>query len=198
MTDSIKPPGFATLLLSIFASEPDFPEIAGDLSEEFHYRLLTSNQQTARRLYWRDTFRNLWALTKRPSTIQVFAVAALCVCISVFSPRLFINQLNRFYSGIPDFVFMMLLLYLFNTTIALLSGGLMSYFIRGRELMLRLAFAAFYLLYVVSISGYAFAIRYFVMDKYFTLNIANWFLTIIAFWIGSLWMGKRRLRQRAA
>jgi hypothetical protein len=39
MTHSIKPPEPAVALLSLLAAEPDFPQIEGDLSEEFNTRV---------------------------------------------------------------------------------------------------------------------------------------------------------------
>lgn len=195
MTDAIKPPKLATVLLSLFASEPDFPQIEGDLSEEFHNRLLASGPDVARRSYWREAFRNMWALTKRSSTIKVLAVAALSICISVFSVGPFSHWLITLDLGGFAFALTLLLLYLFNTTIALVLGILMSRFLRGREHMLRLAFTGFYLLYIIC--GYIKIKGPLVLDMYFTLNAVNWSLVLIAFWMGSVWISQRRLRRLA-
>src|SRR5262247_2114341 len=81
MPESENPPRTAALLLSIFASEPDFPQIEGDLSEEFHLRVRMNGQRSARRWYWCETFRNALVFIKRPRILQALAVAALCVVI---------------------------------------------------------------------------------------------------------------------
>lgn len=195
MTNSITPPKFATLLLSLFASEPDFPQIEGDLSEEFHNCLLASGPDVARRSYRREAFRNMWALAKRSSTMRVLAVAALSICISVFSVGPFSHWLNTLDLGGSAFALTLLLLYLFNTTIALVLGILMSLFLRGCERMLRLAFTGFYLLYFIC--GYVIIMWPLVLNRYFTLNIINLSLELSAFWMGSVWISRRRLRRLA-
>jgi hypothetical protein len=180
--------------MSLFASEQDFPQIEGDLSEEFHNCLLASGPDVARRSYWREAFRNMWALAKRFSTIKVLAVAAFSISISVFSVGPFSHWLITLDLGRSGFALTLVLLYLFNTTIALVLGILMSRFLRGRERMLRLAFTGFYLLYFIC--GYVIMGRL-VLDMYLTLNLVNWSLILIAFWLGSVWISQHRLRRLA-
>lgn len=194
MTNSIMPPKLATLLLNLFASEPDFPQIEGDLSEEFHNHLLASGPNVARRSYRREAFRNMWALAKRSSTIRVIVVAALSICILIFSGGPFSRWLITLDLGGSAFAITLLLLYLFNTTIALVLGILMSRFLRGRERMLRVAFTGFYLLYFIC--SYVI-VGPFVLNRYFTLNVINWSVVFSAFWMGSVWISRRRLRQLA-
>src|SRR5262247_779780 len=81
MPESVNPPQMAVLLLSVFASELDFPQIEGDLREEFHQHMRMNGRRTARRWYWRETFRNVFVFIKRPRILQVLAVAALIVVI---------------------------------------------------------------------------------------------------------------------
>src|SRR5262245_19905685 len=81
MLESVKPPQTAASLLGLFASEPDFPQIEGDLSEEFHQRMHINGLRSARRWYCRETFRNVLVFIKRPRILQVFAVAALCIIV---------------------------------------------------------------------------------------------------------------------
>jgi hypothetical protein len=195
MTNSITPPKLATLLLRLFSGEPDLPQIEGDLSEEFYNHLLASGPNVARRSYWREAFRNLWALAKRPGTIQVLAVAALSVCISVFSVGPFSHWLATLDLGGSAFTLTLLSLYLFNGTVALALGILMSRFLRGRERMLRMAVTGFYLLYIIC--GYAIIMGPLALNSLFTLNVINWSLVISAFWMGSLWIDRRRLRRLA-
>ena len=194
MTDSITPPKLPTLLLSLFAGEPDFPQIEGDLSEEFHKHLLASGPDVARRAYRREAFRNAWVLAKRPGTAGVFAVAALSIFVSVFSAGSFSHWLTTLDFAGPAFALTLSLIYLFNTTIALVLGVSTSRFLRGREQTLRAAFTGFYLLFVVC--GYVI-MGPLVINRYFTLSVINWSLVLGAFWVGSAWMSRRRLRRRA-
>ena len=38
MSELLKPPAVPVAILNFFASQPDFPAVAGDISEEFHQR----------------------------------------------------------------------------------------------------------------------------------------------------------------
>ncbi len=194
MTKSITPPKLATLLLRLFAGEPDFPQIEGDLSEEFHKHLLASGPDVARRSYRREAFRNMWALAKRPSTVGVVAAAALSIGVWVVSVESFSHWLtNLDFSG-SAFALNLSFIYLFNATIALMLGVSASRFLREREQMLRVTFTGFYLLYVLC--GYLI-MGPLVINRYFALSIINWSLALGAFWIGSAWITRRRLRRLA-
>ena len=57
-----RPPTVALGLLCFFAARPDFPAIVGDLKEEFHQREKSLGLKEARRWFWRETFRTVWAL----------------------------------------------------------------------------------------------------------------------------------------
>lgn len=194
MTDSIMPPKLATLLLSLFASEPDFPQIEGDLSEEFHKHLLASGPNVARRSYRREAFRNMWALAKRPSTIRVVVVAVLSICIWGLSVESFSHWFITLDLGGSTFALSLLLLYLFNTTVALMLGILTTRFLREREQMLRLAFTGFYMLYFICGSVIIGSLG---LNLYFALNVINWSLVVSAFWMGSAWISRRRHRRLA-
>lgn len=65
MSELLKPPAVAAAILNFFASQPDFPAVAGDISEEFHQRAQSSGAKAAKRWYWREAFRNALALTWR-------------------------------------------------------------------------------------------------------------------------------------
>jgi len=65
MPELLKPPAVPAAILNFFASQPDFPVVAGDISEEFHQRVQNSGANTARRWYWHEAFRNALALTWR-------------------------------------------------------------------------------------------------------------------------------------
>ena len=65
MSDLLKPPAVPVAILNFFASQPDFPAVAGDISEEFHQRAQSSGADAAKRWFWREAFRNALALTWR-------------------------------------------------------------------------------------------------------------------------------------
>src|SRR5439155_11624279 len=65
MPELLKPPAVATAILDFFASQPDFPAVSGDISEEFQQRAQSSGAKAANRWYWREAFRNAFALTWR-------------------------------------------------------------------------------------------------------------------------------------
>jgi hypothetical protein len=65
MSELLKPPTVPVAILNFFACQPDFPAVAGDISEEFHQRAQKSGAKAAKRWYWREAFRNAWALTAR-------------------------------------------------------------------------------------------------------------------------------------
>jgi putative ABC transport system permease protein len=65
MPECFEPPRGAVLLLSFFWSDPEFPQILGDLFEEFQERVGVAGETAARRWYWRESLRNAWALTRR-------------------------------------------------------------------------------------------------------------------------------------
>jgi hypothetical protein len=60
-----KPPAVALAILNFFSSQPDFPAMMGDISEEFQERVAASGAGAASRWFWKDTFRNTSALTRR-------------------------------------------------------------------------------------------------------------------------------------
>ena len=199
MTDATKPPRLAAQLLSFFAAEPDFPQIEGDLDEEFHNWLLAYGPAVARRSYWREALRSMWALTKRSSTIQVLALAALSVLVFPLAVPPFFHWLDTFYDVVLVAELQLLLLALFEAMIALLLGGLLSRFLSGHERMLRLSFTGFYLM--TNIGLYIWIGWPRVSDirlLYLGMNLINWSLIIIAFWMGSVWSSRRRLRRAAA
>src|SRR5262245_48635976 len=201
MPESAQPPKVAHWLLGLFRSEPNFPQIEGDLSEEFHQHLLTSGPHIARRWYWREVLRNLWVFTKRPRSIQVFVVGALCVVIFRFAPPLSMSLMRNKLSLIPCG----LLLVLFQVAFGLALGCLMSLIVKGREPLLRLTFASFSMVWLAHTLGYWS--QHSTMTESFTLSLRNlfwpgqlfsrFFCAVIVFWIGSLWMEWRR-RQLAA
>lgn len=195
MPESVTPPQMAALLLSIFASEPDFPQIEGDLSEEFHQRMRVNGLHSARRWYWRETFRNVLVFIKRPRILQVIAVAALCVVIGLITTRPYVTWLLaelRETPRVPGLA--AFLIFLFRMSVPLALGILAGRMLRGREVILISAFTGFYLLFHVQL-------LFLVWKAQVPLHFKIWgFLLncspIIAFWIATQWSARRN-RQRS-
>jgi len=195
LTALTKPPRTPALLLSLFSGEPDFRQIEGDLSEEFHSLLLARGPKDARRWYWREVRRNLWVLLKRPSTIQVLAVAALSVFIFKFAAAgpFFRWLQTELYSAprIPGL--RLILMTVFETMVAMLLGGLMSQLLKGREPLLRMAFTACFLLFLLR--------NHLLISLPFNGRLALMYVSpsfiLLAFWIGSLLISRRRPQRLA-
>ena len=197
MNDSTKPPKLATLLLRLFATELDLPQIEGDLSEEFHNRLRVSGANDARGWYWREAFRNSWALVRRPSTIQVLVMAALSVFVVGFSAGRFFQWLDIGLRGAPRVPGLrLLLLALFETAIALALGVVVGWLLAGRERTLRLAFTGLFLLFLVrNLLMFPWPRALDLELLLFTLNLVSSALIVFAFWIGTTWINRRGLRR---
>jgi hypothetical protein len=65
MPEPLKLPTIPLVMLNFFASQPDFPALVGDISEEFHQRAQSAGAKAAKRWYRREAFRNAFALTWR-------------------------------------------------------------------------------------------------------------------------------------
>src|SRR5690242_7157947 len=80
MPEKLTPPRGASLLLRLLAGEGDFPQIEGDLREEFHRRTL-ADAVAARRWYRRELYRNVWALARGWKTIAVVVMAVAAAVV---------------------------------------------------------------------------------------------------------------------
>jgi hypothetical protein len=202
MTRSIKPPAIAVALLSLFASESDFPQIEGDLREEFHQRAGTSGPVRARRWYWREMCRNLLVLMRRGRVIQVLVVSALCVVAFRLATPAFMFGLRYRVS----FLGRQELRILFTLALGLALGVLTTWILRGRGPMLRVMFAAFYGLLLVRYTIYSWDHSY-SLDGFFTGILNSLFYhsgvffpsawIILSFWLASV-SAERLLHRRLA
>jgi len=181
MDETIKPPQGATLLLSLFAGESDFPQIEGDLTEEFHQLASQSGPEAARAWYWREAWLNAWALIRRPRLINTLVGAAFCVAVFRLVTPLFLRWLRYELSSAPRTPGLrFLLITLFEIATVLILGAVMSRVLQGRESLLRLTFTLFYLLITAKFILWHFAMGHFAMDQLVLLFV------IASFWIGSL------------
>ena len=81
MPEIAAPPKWMLFLLWPFKGESCYPQIEGDLSEEFQYRVSKNGMAAARRWYCREVCRNLWSLTLRWATIAVIVLPLFCVAL---------------------------------------------------------------------------------------------------------------------
>jgi len=65
MLELLKPPALPAAVLNFFSNQPDHFAVAGDMNEEFQERARTAGPAAAKLWYWRETWRNAWALTAR-------------------------------------------------------------------------------------------------------------------------------------
>jgi hypothetical protein len=192
MPETIKPPAGASWLLSIFALEPDFQQVDGDLREEFHQLALREGIKAARNWYWREAFRNAWAFSMRPSTIRLLTAAALCVLVF----RLTNSPLNRWLRTAlmpaPRVLGLGLLLSsLIHTGVALGLGYSAESILQRREPRLPVAFIGLYLLaiaYWMCVTHYyqlwLLAPGRIPVDLVKTIVVAG------AYWIGVAWAAR--------
>jgi hypothetical protein len=201
MPESVNPPQMAALLLSIFASEPDFPQIEGDLREEFHQHRQMNGLRSARHWYWRETFRNVFVLTKRPRILQALAIAALCIVVPRIAYRPYLTWLSaelREAPRVPGLLFF--LLFLYGVCLKLALGILAGHILRGRERILISAFTVFYLLFNVN---RLFIIWHILWDDQTPLHLKPvglilFWCPFIAFCIATRWSARRNGQRRSA
>ena len=191
MLETVKPPKGASLLLNLFAGEPDFPQVEGDLSEEFHQRVLRSGLNSANLWYWREALRNAQAFLTRRDMINVLGSAALGVALFYLAAPLFSNWLRGKLVSVPRLPGLkFFLLTLFEITFVLTLGAVLSRILRGRVPLLRLTFSVFYLLrlaFFVSTSGYY---QLWLQEPArLTQDLFGVLCVITSFWIGSLLTG---------
>jgi hypothetical protein len=192
-------PKWMLFLLWPFKGESCYPQVEGDLSEEFQYQESKVGMAAARRWYRREVFRNLASLTFRWTTIAAIALPLFCVALS--SIHLFVHFL-RFLIPIlqwflpEDLTAQILLLLLLSTIVAGFTYAMIcNILLRGHERMVRLVFAACYLsLATVWVIKYPTA-----LTKFLLYPVAIGFmepLLILAFiWVGSIWFERHRGRK---
>jgi hypothetical protein len=76
MLERNRPPRSAAWLLALFAAEPDFDTIQGDLLVEYHQRARVAHD-AASRWYWRETLRTMLVFLKRPPAAAAIVVGSL-------------------------------------------------------------------------------------------------------------------------
>jgi hypothetical protein len=134
MSELLKPPAVPVAILNFFASQPDFPAVAGDISEEFHQRIQSSGPKAAKRWYWCEVFRNALALTwreMRRTPVRTTSIAFGCyVAVNLVSVELTLAF---------NMSWMVILALRFTALLAM--GWIGAKLLPGREWALALTFA---------------------------------------------------------
>lgn len=200
MPELLKPPSIPLAILNFFAHQPDFPALAGDMSEEFHQRAQRSGTKTAKRWYWREALRNACALSARElmRTPVRTSIAALACFLKL-------NLLVDFYAAVKwasfqgslmDFIFIQSqssLFHLVNFAVSVAVGWFGARRLPGREWALALTFSL--VIGCLALMGGSFAL--FVLKP----DIPTWVrkslifanvLRLVGFWLGSLWIRRSR------
>jgi len=150
MSELVKPPTIPATVLSFFSSQPDYFALAGDISEEFQERARTASPTAAKLWYWRETFRNAWALTARevlrtPGRTFLLALGSLIAVNALTAGYVVIRYYPRWfqYSDVMEMVFDPRQSRVFLTLqfiVPLLVGWIAGKLLPGREWALALLF----------------------------------------------------------
>jgi hypothetical protein len=179
MSELLKPPAVPTAILSFFASQPDFPAVAGDISEEFHQRVQNSGANSAKRWYWHEALRNAWALTLRElsrTPVRTTLMAFGCfLAVNIVENLLW--RLGLMHGPRPWGV---LTIQLTTLLVMGLAGGKL---LSGREWALALTFT------VLSACWDALGMYHSVPSAWALVTVSLWIvLHQGAFWLGCLWI----------
>ena len=179
MSELLKPPAVPAAILNFFATQPDFPAIAGDISEEFQHRVQNSGPTAAKRWYWHEAFRNAMALTWREfvrTPVRTTLMALGCF-FAVNIVRNFLWMLGLMHGPRPWRVLTIQLMTLLAMGLA--GGKLLS----GREWALALTFT------VLSACWDALGMYHSVPSAWVLVTVSLWIvLHQGAFWLGCLWI----------
>jgi hypothetical protein len=203
MPEITAPPKGILFLLWPFKGEPCYPQIEGDLSEEFQQRESEYGLAAARRWYCREVCRNLGSLIWRWITIPVIILPFFCIALgtSLLNPGIGSMYLHGHPSNweISRLLFASFL----NSSIIGLSLGIFcSRILRGHERMVRLAFGAYQLGFLavmfhlmgIKILSNSPEMRFFLIGLRYLKPI----LTFAFMWTGSIWIERRRNRRNSA
>ncbi|MBZ5676964.1 MAG: hypothetical protein LAP61_22195 [Acidobacteriia bacterium] len=184
MSELLKPPAVPAAILNFFASQPDFPAVAGDISEEFHQRAQKSGAKAAKRWYWREAFRNALALTRRellqtPARTTLIAVSCFLAVNIVTDWFLMLGLVS---GRSPWDVFATQLLFLLATG---LTGGKL---LPRREWALALTFTALSICIAGGLRWVFPVLRIHFSAAQLAAVVLGSGLRQGAFWLGCLWI----------
>jgi len=207
MPETAAPPKWILVLLWAFKGEPCYPQIEGDLEEEFHLRESDYGIAAARRWYYREVCRNIWSLIWRWTTLQAIVVPPLCILFYSFMGPILLRAPSRLLfegifrisnSTLAASSATFLLKYLNLGIVGVALGIVCSLILQGHERMLRLAFVGFFLTLIVVTTGPR--IGWLIHQHWIAL--LETFISLICFPLGfsmgSMWIERRQRRPRAA
>ena len=201
MPEITAPPKWILFLLWPFMGETCYPQIEGDLSEEFHQRESEHGVAAARRWYYREVCRNLGSLLWRWVTIAVIILPLFCIALSNILEMQLVRSMSSLLWHHWSISWIICGWLLNLTIIGLLIGTICSLVLRGHERMVRLVFGAYYLGSMVVIfhrMGINLPSRSIPSGA---LGVGLIYLRpvwlLICTWTGSIWIGRRQHRRRS-
>jgi hypothetical protein len=205
MSELLKPPAVPAAILNFFASQPDFPAVAGDVSEEFHQRTQNSGASAAKRWYWREAFRNALALTWRElarTPFQTTLVAFGCL-LGVTAVLGLLYGFLRYYPFRFDALDILgrqsNVLIALNSIACLEMGWIGARLLRGREWALALTFSLISVCLAVPGTWHLYSVGNVVLlPPLWEIIIVGSLLRLGAFWLGCLWIRRSRSIQALA
>jgi hypothetical protein len=196
MSEIAKPPVGILLLLWPFKGERNYPQIVGDLNEEYRQRAEETGIPAALRWYRREIWRTFWVLTWRPVILAAIVVPLVCVSLLGFLTWPLLRVLSIPWRGLASIpgVILAIILCCKATFDGFVSGAVASRILPGLERIVRVMFTAFY----VTLAG----LRVMVIGEVSWLPMLLMYgrsliLTVPFVWAGSIWV-ERRNRRRAA
>jgi hypothetical protein len=206
MSELLKPPSFPAAVLNFFSHQPDYFAVAGDMSEEFQERARTAGPAAAKLWYWRETFRNAWALTAREvlrtpgRTFFLALVSLLAVNILIFGyvairyPRWFqySDAMEMVFDPRQSRAFLAL-----QFIVPMCVGWIAAKLLPGREWALALLFTLLSISVALPAAWYLFVMLKVKLPaqliNFVNIEIA---LRLSAFMLGCLWTRRARLSTR--
>jgi hypothetical protein len=196
MPEIANPPGGILLLLWPFKGEWNYPQIVGDLNEEYRQRAAEEGSPAALRWYRREILRTLWILIWRPATLGAIVVPLICAALLGFftGPLLLLSSV-LWQGRAPITPAVLVAIVCCNAMMdGFISGAVASRLLPGHERMVRLVLAAFH----VGLSGMRVMMIADIPWIPLLLSFGRTFVLTVPFvWIGSVWI-ERRNRRRIA
>jgi hypothetical protein len=191
MVKATAPPQWILFLLWPFKGESCYPQIEGDLSEEFQQQESIHGIAVARQWYYREACRNLWSMIWRWTTIAAISVPLVGFTLGDYIRHLFLSTSNLWHWFILGIIVDSLFT---SSLIGLALGIVCSRLLKKHERLVRLAFGVYQLGYLlmiiiggVGVLGPSFAARVFLIGLICLRPI--W--TLIFFCMGSIWIERR-------
>ena len=194
------PPKWILFFLWPFKGEPCFPQVEGDLSEEFQQQKSEFGMRFARRWYYREVCRNLGSLVWRRETIPIIILPILCILITLlllgFSHRLFVSLL------FPNELLILSGHILCSSITGLIMGIIFSRILKGHERLFRLVLCAyclgFFMVMILETRILSIQISPGIMLLGMVKMYWGFIWLFICIWLGSIWIERHHCRHSSA